>query len=145
MNKQGREPMPTKEPLAEQFYSQVSESIKLIFDLTSRIDERVKMLVERQNDVEDRLDKLLEIQHQLIHRVAILETKKDEIQEFKNILEKMENKIRIIELQCEKLQLKDSHHDKRWANIFDFVFRMLFMLLGGLILYKMGWSSPPTP
>lgn len=61
--------------LAEQFFGQVSESIQLVFDLTSRIDERVKMLIERQKEIDDQIEKLLEMQQSVIHRLTHLEAK----------------------------------------------------------------------
>ena len=163
-----------KETIAEQFYSQVSDSIKSVFDLTSRIDERVKMLVERQNDVEERLDKFLEIQQTLSNRISIIETKdvsmvKTEVNVVRNDVADLSKKVAIIESQdyqieelkikvrelntkLELLEIKSEghgfnvqHNEKRWATIFDFVFKLSFILLGGWLLYKLGLQSPPTP
>ena len=39
--------------LTEQFFGQVSESLQLVFDLTSRIDERVKMIIEKQKSIDE--------------------------------------------------------------------------------------------
>lgn len=130
--------------IAEQFYSQVSESIKLVFDLTSRIDERVKMLVERQNELDERLDRFLEIQQQTIHRLTVLETK-DVNSDMKKDLDEARNKIQLLELKCEGIQQKTTHHDTRMNQIFDWVLKIMFMMLGGYLLYKFGWQSPPTP
>ena len=45
--------------LTEQFFGQVSESLQLVFDLTSRIDERVKMIIEKQKELDDQVQKLI--------------------------------------------------------------------------------------
>jgi hypothetical protein len=57
---------PTKDSaLTEQFFGQVSESLQLVFDLTSRIDERVKMLMEKQRQIDEQIEKLINLQHNL--------------------------------------------------------------------------------
>lgn len=144
---------PTEEKalIAEQFYAQVSESIKLVFDLTSRIDERVKMLVERQNSLDERLDKFMEHQHTMTQRLTILETKdvtsetKKELEEVKNKVEELKTKLQVMELRIEGIQLKTTHHDTRMNQVFDWVLKVLFMILGGYLLYKMGFQAPSTP
>ncbi len=149
----GTQPVEEKSIIAQQFYTQVSESIKLVGDLASRIDERVKMLVENQNDLEERMDKFAELQHQAVHRVTILETKevsalgdvKEAKIDAKKELDDLRNKIQLLELKCEGLQLRTAHHDTRMNQVFDWVLKFMFMLLGGYLLYKFGWSSAPTP
>jgi len=150
----------------EQFYTQVSESIKLIFDLTSRIDERVKMLVERQNELDERLEKILEAQQSLINRISILESKsidnKDSIQDIAELggrisvleshqppvrkdVDEVEKRVQVLERKSENLDFRSQNQENRWKAIFEFMFKMTFILLGGYILYKFGWQSPPTP
>lgn len=51
--------------LTEQFFGQVSESLQLVFDLTSRIDERVKMIIEKQKEIDEQIEKLIIMQHSL--------------------------------------------------------------------------------
>lgn len=139
--------MPTKEPLADHFYTQVFDSIKLVFDLTSRIDERVKMLVERTNDVEERIDKFIETHQALVHRVTILESddQEKELAELKQQVTELKNKVHLLELKCETLQLKDQGNERRWMIAFEFVFRLAFIVLGGWLLFKLGWQAPTTP
>lgn len=139
--------MPTKEQMTEQFYSQVSESIKLVFDLTSRIDERVKTLVERIDDVEERIDKFIDVQQTLAHRVTVLETNDSdgEITDLKQEIEELKSKIQTLEMKCETLQIKDQGHEWRWLVAFEFVFRLSFVVAGGWLLWRLGWQAPPTP
>src|SRR5690348_4123395 len=59
----------------DKFYHEVSESMKLMYDLTSRIDERVKNLVETQGEINDRIDKLVEKQENISSRISVLENK----------------------------------------------------------------------
>lgn len=169
-NKQGSSNMPRNED--EMFidqYNQVTESIKSIFDLTSRIDERVKMLVERQNDADIRYDKVLELLQQLVNRVTILESKdisnvKIDVNEInkrvaimesfeakhnvedigaKQDIEDIKQKIHTLDLRVEAINMRTVTQEGRWAKLFDLVFKLTIMLIGGYLLFRFGWQSPP--
>jgi hypothetical protein len=148
------EKMPTNKPdvrdskdlAAEQFYSQVSESIKLVFDLTSRIDERVKMLVDRQNKIDEKMTKIMDLHQNLNQRVTVLETESESVVDsLKKEVDELQKKMQLLELKYETINLKSSQNDARMSKIFDWILKILFMLLGGWLLYKLGWQSPPTP
>ena len=49
----------TNDRSASDYYIQVSENIKGIFDLTTRVDERVKIVMKKQDDMERKLDSQL--------------------------------------------------------------------------------------
>lgn len=155
----GSRAMGEKEYLAEQFYSQVSESIKLVFDLTSRIDERVKMLIERQDGLDDRLDKLIDMQQGLLNRVVILESKdvsgvKTDMQDIakritvietqespmRRDIEELKQKMHLMELRGETLMLKNQHQEGKWKTVSDFAFKIIVALAGGFMLFKFGWN-----
>lgn len=150
------------ETLAEQFYGQVTESIKLVFDLTSRIDERVKMLVERQNDTEERLEKIIETQQMILGRVAILEAKDlssvgkevGDLNKRMTVLETMDptttkdiealqQKVQVLELKTETLLLRTQTQENRWMRVFEFVFKIGVMMVAAYLLWKLGWQAPP--
>ena len=142
-------PNEEKALIAEQFYAQVSESIKLVFDLTSRIDERVKMLVERQNALDEKLDKITDIQQDNLRRVIILEESKmpaiKELAELKIEHDHLKDKVHGMEIELKTVIHKTETHGTRMNQIFDWVLKLLFILLGGYLLYKFGWQAPPTP
>lgn len=145
-------------------YSKVNESIKSVFDLTSRIDERVKMLVERQGDLEEQLDKAIDNQQQILSRVLVLESRdatpiatanKAEIHEIKQRVAIMESsgskrdiedikqKIHLLDLRVESINMRTANQESRWAKLFDLVFKLTIMLIGGYLLFKFGWQAPP--
>jgi hypothetical protein len=169
-NKQVPSNMPRSEGeiLTEQ-YNQVSGSIKSVFDLTSRIDERVKMLVERQNIADERYDKVLELLQQLVNRVTILESKdisnvKTDLNDMNKKIAIMENsetkhdkessvtkhdmedikqKIHTLDLRVEAINMMTATQESRWAKLFDLVFKLTIMLIGGYLLFRFGWQAPP--
>ena len=143
--------------MSEQFYSQVSESIKLVFDLTSRIDERVKILVENQKTSDKRIEKLLTTQNELVSKVAILESKEAAIKPIvserlavleshgrpvKKEIDNLELKVQEIELKMETLNLRTASSESKWAKIIDFCLKLGWALLAGYILYRLGFPEP---
>ena len=78
--------------ISEQFFTQVSESIKSVFNLTSRIDERVKMIHEKQQEMDKKFSRLIESQGTLNSRVSVLESTSEtgEIQELEKTVHNME-------------------------------------------------------
>lgn len=146
--------------LAEQFLAQVSESIQLVFDLTSRVDERVKMLIERHNELDQRVTKLLELHQATINRLVVLESKdypelKEDMGKIKrdvsdivrlnDELSEIADRLTSLETKNELISLKLGTQDNRWALIFDAIWKMGLMLVAGYILYKLGLQAPPIP
>lgn len=100
--------VPTKDgALTEQYFGQVSESLQLVFDLTSRIDERLKNVMEKQRDMDEQIKKLIDLQH-------------------------------LLELRTEILSNRVGNHDNRWAKVVDAIWKFSTMIIGGIILYKLG-------
>ena len=124
--------------LAEQFFSQVSESIQLVFDLTSRIDERVKMLIERQNELDERVEKLLETHQSSLSHLAVIESK-----EYHSTIADLEVRAKNLELKVEMISMRIGNHDGRWLLVFDAVWKIGLMCVAGYILYKLGLQAPP--
>lgn len=153
--------------LAEQFFSQVQESIQMMFDLTSRIDERVKMVIERQKEIDTQIDKLIELQQTCIHRLAILEAKdieavNDDLQVLSEKIAVIQNekpvreisglwteyqdlhkKIGGLEVKLEAMDFKVGNQESRWGKMFDGAWKIILMIIAGYILYKLGLQSPP--
>lgn len=162
--KQGTNMPKTEAEILMEHYNNVNQSIKSVFDLTSRIDERVKMLVERQGDLEEQLDKAIDNQQQILSRVLVLESRdatpiatanKAEIHEIKQrvaVMESVESKkdiedikqkIHLLDLRVESINMRTANQESRWAKLFDLVFKLTIMLIGGYLLFKFGWQAPP--
>ena len=145
--------------ITEQFYNQVSESIKSVFDLTSRIDERVKMLIEKQNELDDKFEKIMHQNSNLSTRLSVLESKdfgsiKSDIEDiekrlvvleikFKN--DKTTDKIDKLDNQVRELELKQQGHDifklsteARITRSIDIIFKLVIGVATGFLLWKWG-------
>lgn len=153
--------------LTDQFFGQVSDSIQMVFDLTSRIDERVKMLMERQREIDGQIVKLIDMQQQVISRLTVLESKDiaSVTDDLKDLSEKvavvisdnpkedldiarqeradLRSKVHILEMKLENVNMRLGGHDNRWSKIFDAFWKVALMLIAGYILYKLGIQAPP--
>lgn len=142
----------------DQFHIQTSESIKLIFDLTSRIDEKIGKLIEKHENVsarlsilennDNKLDKFVNLSQELIYRVALIESKGvmsiSDISDLEKDMHEFKERLRTFELKIESIATKTLQHETRWSQIFDLIFKIALMLIGGFLLYKLGLSSPPN-
>jgi TolA-binding protein len=125
--------------VTDHFYQQVSESVKLVFDLTSRIDERVKMLVEQHNDSNQRIEKIVERHENFSSRITVLENKNgNNLDEIKKTLKDTEKTLRELEIKVAALQIHSGQHESKFKTAGDFVFKIVVAVIGGYIVWKLG-------
>src|SRR6187399_452530 len=105
----------------QNYYKEVSDSLKLVFDLTSRIDERTKALVSNYDDAKEKIDKLTEHQSNVLNKVIALENR-----DATNIVKEIKNEINVIEDRVEHLSdrlmtiEKDlQSHAGKWQTVLD--------------------------
>lgn len=126
--------------MEEKFYQQVNESLKLVFDITSRIDERMKILIENNNDSKERIEKLFDQQNALLNRITILENRNSSqlISELKNEISILDNKVEHLSERCVHVEKEVNQNSSKWAALVDFTFKIGVVIIGSIILYKMG-------
>ena len=121
--------------ISEQFFTQVSESIKSVFDLTSRIDERVKMIHEKQKEMDKKFSRLIESQGTLNSRVSVLEST-SETEEVQNLEKTVHN----MEIMLKEVELKSAGNTGKWAVTVDFGIKILWALVAAAAIYYMGFK-----
>jgi chromosome segregation ATPase len=132
----------TRGKMDDPFYKEVSESLKLVFDLTSRIDERMKILIESNNDYKEKIEKL-SVQHgEAIMRISILENKASS-KELDSVkveadLEKVEEKMIHLTDRMSDVEKDIKSHSNKWSSMVDFIFKVGVIVIGGIILWKLG-------
>jgi len=126
--------------MEESFYKEVNDSLKLVFDITSRIDERMKILIENNIESKSKIEKLYEQQMTLLNRVVVVENKNSS-----QFISNLENDINIIEGKIEHLSemlinVKNeiNQNNNKWATIIDFIFKVGVVVTGSIILWKLG-------
>lgn len=124
----------------ERIYKELDDSLKMVFDVTSRIDERMKILIESNSESKERIEKLAEQQNHLSNRITILESSNNS-----RILSVVENEVKNLDNQADQFGTRLTHVEKdiakytnHWNTIFEFVFKIGVMIVGGIILWKLG-------
>lgn len=128
----------------DSYYRELTESLKGVSDVTARIDERVKVLVEDNNLFKSRFEKITESQTSLVSRLSALEGNRDVVNIKNDIvllqerLEYLSGKTIAIEQNMNLMEKSMVQHDSRWANIIDFFYKIGTIVIGAIILYKLG-------
>ena len=128
----------------ENAYRELSHSLKSVSDVTTRIDERVKVLVEDNNVFKSRFERVSEIQTALVSRLSILEENHDvavlqnDITMLQKKVEHLSDKTIKIEKDISQMEKAICQQDGRWANIIDFLYKLSTIIIGAIILWKLG-------
>lgn len=126
---------------------EVNESMKLVFDLTSRIDERMKILIENNNESKERIEKLFDNQTLMLNRVSAVENKVGILDskntnavwiELKKDLKNIESKVEGFNNRLLIVEKDMGTQSNKWANLIDFVFKIAQIVIGAIILWKIG-------
>jgi len=124
------------------YYLQVQESIKSIFDLTTRVDERVLAMMRKQEEFERKLDEQLKNDHDLEVRTSNLERVRDErVPE----LDKVKEDVHRIEIEMQAVKISQGGAEGRWKTIVSFAVQIAWVLLAAYLLMKLGLSAPQVP
>ena len=124
------------------YYHEVSESIKSVFDLTSRIDERIKLIIKKQDQMERKLDERLQAFSGIEGRVHVLEagctgSVKD--------LSSLGQTVHTMEMNLQQVQFKTAGHENRWKTIVSFAMQIAWVILAAYLLVKIGIQAPIVP
>lgn len=137
--------MPTSdERSGRNYYLQVSESIKSVFDLTTRVDERVQLMMKKQDDFERKLDERLEASHALDGRIRVLESRIGS-EKLSEEMGELEETVHKLEMQIAALEIASGGSEDRWKTIVTFVIQIAWVLLAAYLLTKLGLQAPAVP
>ncbi len=123
-------------PAGEQIYNQISENIKLVFDLTSRIDERVKILIEQHNEVSQKIERLMERHENILSRISVLENKNGN-GGLKEDIKELEQEFHDMEIKVSALKIQGDGQENKWKIAGDFIFKVVLALLGAFLAWKL--------
>ena len=131
--------MTTRQSNGNDFDSEMSKSIKSLFELTTRIDEKVKLLCELSSKVDLNYNLLMETKIELLQRITYLESKNGS--ELKKQLEDLNNKFRTVEMQVQATEIISKGHHNRLGKIADNGMKLLIAVAAAFIIWKSGWSG----
>lgn len=126
--------------MEENIYKEMNDSLKLVFDITSRIDERMKVLIENNSEAKDKIEKLYDQQVSLLGRITVVENRNSA-----QLITELNKEVDIIDSKVEHLSERLIHVEKelsqntnKWATLIDFVFKIGITIIGAIILWKLG-------
>ena len=150
----------------EQYFMQVSESIKNLFELSTRIDERVKSVIKKQDDTDKKIETMNESISTMSARLSVVEAinpdsyKRDIGKLFDRVhdtnlrLESLNNKCDIDVIHAseershqnaaniQELQGRSQQNEGRWKSVFRFIKEIAWVLLAAYLLFKLGIQAP---
>ena len=124
------------------YYNELSKSIKSIFDLTTRIDERVKSLIKKEELLQPKCEQRSKEITDTINKVTTLESAQKELHIDIDILKTETHKMELL-LQAVKIQT--AGHENKWKTIMSFSVQLIWAVLACYLLMKLGFETPPIP
>ena len=127
-----------------EYYKELTESIKSIFELTTRIDERMQLMTKKQEAIDAALKSQGELISNLSSRIIILENSINS-KDIEQDVDKNRDKIHALEVKVNSLQISNEGTEGRWKTIVNFSLQIIWVLLAAYLLYKLGLQAPAVP
>ena len=154
--------------VGEQYFLQVSESIKDLFELSTRIDERVQAIMKKQDETDNKLESMNESIGKMSSRISVLEAKTPELYKkdigtlfdrihennihLENLKNKSDTNVPIIQAveershrntaDIQQLKGQTQENEGRWKSAFGFVIQIVWVILAAYLLFKLGIQAP---
>ena len=129
-----------------EYYKEVSESIKCIFDLTSRIDERVKNAVSRQELIDKKVDEKLERFNNIEARLQVVENVKKDLDTLRDTeLSSLRDAIHTLDLKIQECAIATKGQENKWRTALNFAVQIAWVILASYLLLKLGIQAPQIP
>lgn len=125
------------------YYIQVTESIKSVFDLTSRIDERVKLIMKKQDEFDKKLDDRMADANDIRTRIRLIEAQVNDNDD--QSLEQMKAEFHKMEVRMQAIELTQGGAENRWKTFVNFAIQIAWVLLAAWLLLKLGLQAPAVP
>jgi polyhydroxyalkanoate synthesis regulator phasin len=124
-----------------EYSAQVSESIRSVFELTTRIDERVQIMMKKQEELERKIDAPMALSQAIATRVAILESKTTVALEAE--VKATSEEVRVLASKVQDLEGTHGRTKEGWKQAIGFVVQLLWVVVAAYVLYKLKLQGPP--
>ena len=125
------------------YYLQVSESIKSLFDLTTRIDERVKHMQITQQEMQTKMDSQLKADYDMDGRLQVIESKVHSLNGSSS--DEIKDRIRCMETEMALLKQVVSKSESRWEKIVKVIVQLGWIVVAAYVLTQLGLQAPQVP
>lgn len=126
--------------IIEQYQEQLSESIKSIWDLTSRLDERVQNIIRKQDELERKHENTTDGASELAQRVSAVEVKATATELAKEVAE-MKKTVHDMEIDVRDLKKEYGKSHDRWKQVLQFGLQVLSAIVIAYLVFKLHLKS----
>ena len=124
----------------EHYYTQVANSIKDVFQLTTRIDERVQSLIKKQDELERKMENTNSNGNSIASRVSVLESKSN-VQGLSSDIEELKKTLHEMDKEMEHLKSETKRSGERYSKVVAFSLQIASACLIAYLLYKFHLKS----
>ncbi len=114
---------------------QVAESIRSLFELTSRIDERVNNIIENHKRFEATFKTISDNQLTFLQRVTALEATNGH--DLKKVIEELNERIRRLEIQVQAIEFIAKGSQTKWDRSIEYGMKILVALAAAILAFKL--------
>ena len=125
----------------ENYYIQVSDSIKSIYELTTRVDERQQLMMSKVEQLERKIDSLMSEYRDLEGRMRVIESKDGGTADISSIKDTLHS----YDVRLQALEISNKGQEGRWKNIMGFIAQLVWVIVAAYLLYKLGIQAPAVP
>jgi hypothetical protein len=125
----------------ENYYIQVSDSIKSIYELTTRVDERQQLLMNKVDGLEKKIDSMMVEYRDFEGRLRVLESKDGGTADITSVKDMLHEH----DIRLKSLEISTQGQEGRWKGIFSFIVQLIWVITAAFLLYHFGIQAPAIP
>jgi hypothetical protein len=125
--------------MADNFDSQVQDSIRGLYELTSRIDERVKIIAESAAKSDLKFEEVMKMHHELSKKISVLESKNGN--QLKEEVDGLNSKVQLMEGKIIALEIMNQGHTNKWNLVIDAAVKVLVAIAAGSVIWHFGFTQ----
>jgi chromosome segregation ATPase len=143
-------PEPRKGFTVEQL-NQMMQSVRSLFDLTTRMDERVAHMMKAQESNAIKIEDASEELSDLFSKLSVVEARihvledKSEIENIVQEVEQIRDDIHEMALKIQQLEIATKREENRWKTAFSFGLQIVWVILTSYLLYRLGLNPGNIP
>lgn len=113
-----------------------------IKDLKTSIDILRDRMDDRMDSIDEKLNEAIESHADTKTKVALLELRAQSAESLKASVDKLEEATKNLELKTQTISFITDNQESKWKAITGFVVQIVWAVLAGYLLYKLGLPSP---
>jgi len=131
--------------IEQQNLAVVIESIRDVYELSTRIDERLQSVMKKQDELEVKMEATISQTNTLASKIMLLEnlikTNEGTSENASEEISKIKDSIHALEMKLQTVEHDNSQHKDIWGKILEVVMQVGVLVLAAWLLVKFGVSA----